>query len=218
MSRNTSNRNTSNRNTQSRNEQIRRPYCKVCHDAGKPESEYNSHFVRSSIGGAICCPTLLNTTCRFCFIKGHTLTKCPVLKEREKEKVKKSFQEKKQKHEILNKSSSIFEHLELSSDDESVPERKTEKICSAEKKEPVEEFPALSTNSIKKEKTHFAISYSSIVSKTKDQYENEEFMKKNLIKKNVTFVNEDAKPKKNDQVVIKRKSWASWSDSDSEDD
>jgi hypothetical protein len=64
------------------------PYCKVCHDAGKTKNEYTSHFVREFIGGPICCPTLLSLQCRFCSQKGHTVSFCPSLKEREARKAK----------------------------------------------------------------------------------------------------------------------------------
>ena len=59
-----------------------KPFCKVCHDAGKSESEYTSHFVRSDLGpkSKVVCPTLLNLECRFCFEKGHTVSFCSVLK------------------------------------------------------------------------------------------------------------------------------------------
>lgn len=59
-----------------------KPFCKVCHDAGKPESEYTSHFVRSDLGpkGKVVCPTLLSLECRYCFEKGHTVSFCVVLK------------------------------------------------------------------------------------------------------------------------------------------
>jgi len=59
-----------------------KPFCKVCHDAGKPESEYTSHFVRSDLGpkSKVVCPTLLSLECRFCFETGHTVSFCSVLK------------------------------------------------------------------------------------------------------------------------------------------
>jgi hypothetical protein len=59
-----------------------KPFCKVCHDAGKPESEYTSHFVRSDLGpkAKVVCPTLLSLECRYCFEKGHTVSFCAVLK------------------------------------------------------------------------------------------------------------------------------------------
>jgi hypothetical protein len=54
------------------------PYCKVCHDAGRPESEYTSHYVKDQPGtdGKVVCPTLLNQACRICHQKGHTSTYC----------------------------------------------------------------------------------------------------------------------------------------------
>jgi hypothetical protein len=62
-------------------------YCKVCHDAGKPESEYTSHFIRESPDpkSAVICPTLLGLECRFCFQSGHTIKYCKVLEARDKE-------------------------------------------------------------------------------------------------------------------------------------
>ena len=50
-------------------------YCKVCHDAGRPKSEYTSHFVKDKKGpgGKVVCPLLLNQECRYCHKKGHTL-------------------------------------------------------------------------------------------------------------------------------------------------
>jgi len=60
------------------------PYCKVCYDAGKPKSEYTSHFVKDQPGpqGKIICPTLLNQACRICHKPGHTSSYCPQYKSR----------------------------------------------------------------------------------------------------------------------------------------
>ena len=60
-------------------QKVVKPYCKVCHDAGKLESEYTSHFVKSEPGhmGVVVCPTLLNQKCRFCDKLGHTVSRCP---------------------------------------------------------------------------------------------------------------------------------------------
>lgn len=52
-----------------------KPFCKVCQDAGKPESEYTGHWVKDRSGN-VTCPTLLKTECRFCFKKGHTSKYC----------------------------------------------------------------------------------------------------------------------------------------------
>jgi hypothetical protein len=70
------------------NNGTRKPYCKVCHDAGKPEKDYTSHYVKSTnrLTG-ICettCPTLLNTECRYCFELGHTAKFCPIIASKNK--------------------------------------------------------------------------------------------------------------------------------------
>ena len=63
-----------------RTQQVK-PFCKVCFDSGKPESLYNSHFVRASRDptSRVTCPTLLSTECRYCSAVGHTVSKCPKL-------------------------------------------------------------------------------------------------------------------------------------------
>jgi hypothetical protein len=63
----------------------KKPYCKVCHDAGKPESDYTSHWVKD-LTGKNTCPTLLNTECRYCYKLGHTAKFCDVVKKNNKEK------------------------------------------------------------------------------------------------------------------------------------
>ena len=63
----------------------KKPYCKVCHDAGKPESEYSNHWVKD-LTGKTTCPTLLNTECRYCYKTGHTTKFCSVLAKNNKEK------------------------------------------------------------------------------------------------------------------------------------
>ena len=63
----------------------KKPYCKVCQDAGKPESEYTSHWVKD-LTGKTTCPTLLNTECRYCCKLGHTAKFCDVLAKNNKEK------------------------------------------------------------------------------------------------------------------------------------
>jgi len=65
----------------------KKPYCKVCHDAGKPESEYTSHWVKD-LTGKTTCPTLLNTECSYCYKLGHTAKFCDVLAKNNKEKEK----------------------------------------------------------------------------------------------------------------------------------
>ena len=65
---------------------IYKPFCKVCYDTGKSEEIYTSHYVRDEPGifGSVVCPTLLNTECRYCRKKGHTISKCPILQKNSK--------------------------------------------------------------------------------------------------------------------------------------
>lgn len=66
----------------------KKPFCKVCFDAGKPESDYTSHRVRSlpDMNGktTVTCPVLASTECRYCFQFGHTTKFCTVLEENKK--------------------------------------------------------------------------------------------------------------------------------------
>ena len=62
----------------------RTPFCGACKAAGKPESDYTSHFTKSEPGpnGTVVCPTLLEQECRYCHEKGHTPKFCPKLQRR----------------------------------------------------------------------------------------------------------------------------------------
>ena len=48
--------------------------CKVCKDAGKEASVYESHWVRKR--GVVVCPTLLSQSCGYCGKNGHTPKYC----------------------------------------------------------------------------------------------------------------------------------------------
>ena len=76
---------SSSRNTTSTVPAKTGPYCKVCHDAGRPEKEYTSHYVKDQPGpqGKVICPTLLNQSCRICNKTGHTSSYCPQYRRRE---------------------------------------------------------------------------------------------------------------------------------------
>ena len=64
------------------------PFCKVCCDAGRPDSEYTSHFVKDQPGpnGKVVCPILLNQSCRICDKPGHTSSYCPNYRPRHEER------------------------------------------------------------------------------------------------------------------------------------
>lgn len=74
-------------------------HCKVCQDAGKPETVYRSHFTRETRdpNSRVICPTLLALECRFCFKKGHTVKYCSTLKEKDRQKQSSKFTSQKSK-------------------------------------------------------------------------------------------------------------------------
>jgi hypothetical protein len=90
---NTNNTNPTNNNTK----KTMKPYCKVCHDSGKSEKEYTSHFVKSNLGpsGVVVCPTLLSQACTYCNKKGHTVKYCQSLKKQTKYEEEQEEQERK---------------------------------------------------------------------------------------------------------------------------
>ena len=131
----------------------KKPFCKVCHDAGKSESEYTSHFVRSrpDMNGKtkVTCPILAATECRYCYELGHTTKFCPVLEENNKRsKKEKSVSIQYQKAEqraysrpipepvVEKKYSGAFAAL----GDDSEEEKPVPKVAVTV---PVDEFPAL---------------------------------------------------------------------------
>ena len=65
----------------------KKPFCKVCFDAGKSEEEYTSHYLKDRPGpnGKVICPTLLATECRYCHEHGHFKSHCPALEERKRD-------------------------------------------------------------------------------------------------------------------------------------
>jgi len=125
------------------------PYCKVCHDAGKPESEYTNHWVRSlpdrTGKTTVTCPTLLSTECRYCYKLGHTAKFCPVLEQNKKDRERAERQsarnqEAMQKAKIENiKPARGFAALMEDSTDSEDEEIKVSTLPTIV----VEEFPAL---------------------------------------------------------------------------
>jgi len=94
-------------------------FCKVCQDAGKPESEYRSHFTRETpdISSRVLCPTLLALECRFCYKKGHTVKYCSTLKDKDRQP-KKESRTQKVEAKSEKKISNTFACLDSDSDEE----------------------------------------------------------------------------------------------------
>ena len=110
------------------NNKSTKAYCKVCHDAGKSEKEYTSHFTRETPdkNAKVTCPTLLALECRYCHKNGHTIKYCTVLKENQfnnpKQDNKKQINNKKEeKKEIKNKNR--FELLDSNENEEMIEEK-----------------------------------------------------------------------------------------------
>ena len=65
--------------TNNNNNRSPKPFCPICKKNGRPEAEYNSHFIRetSDENSAITCPILLDMECNHCGEKGHLVARCP---------------------------------------------------------------------------------------------------------------------------------------------
>jgi len=197
--------------------------CKVCKDAGKPESEFSTHFPKDREGKVIC-PTLLALQCRFCHKPGHTVSHCPTLaaKNKAEEKAKRAaaFANRNEniKPKITNKSKCKFAFDILSDDEETNEEETIVEVA----KQVFEEFPALVQT--KQKETACEISYASMAAKTVEEFENEQFEKKireNSLK-NFVFSQAQAQAQAaTEKKALKRPSVLNWameeSDSDDED-
>jgi len=207
-----------------------KPFCKVCHDAGKPESEYTSHFVRSDTGpnSKVTCPTLLAQECRYCCKTGHTVKFCPILVEQKKTDTKTAkkcefleAQVNKQVTKKYKKKQNAFEVLDFDSDSEKEEVKVTPiNSCRVEEKPQVkDEFPALATCS-KKVAEPVLTGYANIAAKSRSQYEAEqeqyaaEKYEKDLIERSIKGAKQVAKK----EVPVKSISWADCYDSDDDDD
>lgn len=59
----------------------KQPFCGVCYKAGKAKDVYTSHWTRETPDSKskITCPTIMNTVCKYCKEKGHTMKYCKML-------------------------------------------------------------------------------------------------------------------------------------------
>jgi hypothetical protein len=210
----------------------KKPYCKVCFDAGKHESEYTSHWVRSlpdhNGKTAVLCPTLLSTECRYCYELGHTTKFCPVLEKNNNEREHKAARALKadrcsqaaaaeRPKPEAKKPCSIFEVLR----DYSVPEEKVKIV------KPVENFPVLAGPSKKveailsKPKPEVKTGWAAIVAKPKEDDFIKQIDERSLLK---SFLQSALKPKSGakpatpvTKTQVVAKAWADSSDSEDDD-
>ena len=215
-----------------------KPYCKVCHDAGKDESEFRSHTVRSKPDyygkTVVLCPTLLATECTYCYKQGHTVKFCPVIAANKKQLNKvqnlhlRQEAEEKDKKKKVNKPKSGFAVLADSSDSEK-EEKKTAKITAkpaakidnkisvkpvAYSVVKMDEFPALS--SIKKElKPAVITGWAAVTAKSAEQFQDEKILQEIMEKSIKRMQPPIIKAKVVTQV---KKNWADWTSSDDEEE
>lgn len=215
----------------SRNVQAtKKPYCKVCFDAGKPESEYTSHWVRTlpdrNGKTSVTCPTLLNTECRFCYQTGHTTKFCKVLEKQNKDRERAAKAPEKPKKEVKKVSKQANTFASLCDDTESETDDDV-KVSSEEN------YPVLSGNVKKLEvelpivKPEVKTGWASIVAKPAEAKKVAEPAKQtglvllsDFIKpilKEEKVEEKKAAPWANNKTVVK-KSWADESDSEDEFD
>jgi len=237
-------RNTNSRNNSSNQRGTRPPFCKVCFDAKKPQSVYESHYVKDR-EGKVTCVTLLEQECRYCYKTGHTVKFCPAVAANNAQKEKaENYHRRQQEAEERNKrqeqanaaaaakakmaSKGGFAAL-VDSDDSDDEQRPKKLPNQAQKKE---EFPALGapsklvTKSVT-EKTSFASALQKNPEKV--QKEREEAAAASgftVLSRNTdgTTRKQEIKmpssmPSSSEPVFVKRKitNWASM-DSEDEDD
>ena len=72
----------SSRNCNNNRNHTQKKFCGVCHKAGKPESEYTSHYTKSEPGsnGVVTCPIIKNNKCNKCEKYGHFQDHCSFVK------------------------------------------------------------------------------------------------------------------------------------------
>lgn len=228
MNKNNSNNKNNNKNN---NNNIKKPFCKVCQDAGKTESEYTSHFVKSDKGIVICL-TLLGVVCRYCSKQGHTIKFCPTIEQNKKEDKKHAFKAQKEEKEQYvtkksnKKTSNLYASLcdDTSSDEESNKKTNKNSIYISKNKQLInnDDFPELSVK--QKHAKVEPLAFKNIIKITQQQEqqkreakEEEESLKRLNEKK---FKKEEiiviAAPDSVLQAVPKR--YTNWADAETSDD
>ncbi len=176
------NRNFNNKNASN----SKKPFCKVCHDAGKSESVYTSHCVKTyniKTGKTdTTCPTLLAVECRYCWKLGHTVKFCPVLEENKKMDVERARDRARHEYQVRqeqqqaavqaqNKPKNAFAAFAEEQEDEereAQEEVAKQELQSKQELQAKEEFPALMGNTRVAQNSN-AKSYSCIAATPADE-------------------------------------------------
>lgn len=142
-------RNTNNNSKQSSN----KPFCKVCFDAGKSESEYTSHYVRKTTdpNSELLCPVLKATECRYCHQMGHTISRCAVREQNnsrrrpEQQQFAPSPAVQQQQAPVVKKSNNKYAAFEEDDEEEVLHEQIVQAVAQEQVQAPIDdaEFPSL---------------------------------------------------------------------------
>jgi hypothetical protein len=195
----------------SRNNNARKPYCKVCFDAGKPEIEYTSHWLKDRNGKTLC-PTLLNTECRYCYKLGHTAKFCDILSKNNLESERRSqtaAKEKPKQKVVQKKPTNIFATLCDSSDSE-----KEIKVTT------IVDYPVLGAPA-KKDKPEVKTGWAAIAAKPKEDIFIKQIEVRSLTRLLPQSVIKATNPAPQGHDYTKKiysKNWADWTDSDDSDE
>lgn len=207
---------------------VKKPFCKVCHDAGKPESEYTNHWVRTlpdrNGKTTVTCPTLLSNECRYCFKVGHTAKFCPVIEQNKKNKeradrlIARQEEEAKKKKVKVEKSHTPKRGFAVLQEDSSDSEVENITV-SALPTIVVEEFPALDVPTKTKMAVHLpsakTTGWAAIAAKPKVVPIEENSLAQFVVLKSDVQI----KPVERDYTKkIYTTNWADWNDSDSDED
>lgn len=186
------------------------PYCKVCQDAGKLESEYRSHWVKDLKGNTIC-PTLLNTECRYCYKLGHTAKFCSVLEKNNKEKYREErrYEKEKPKQQYIPKQKNGYAALQEDSDVEE------EIKVSIKPNVVVEEYPSLGRNKTEDTQHQVKSGWAAIAAKPKEEKPVDPIPTGMTVLTAKNRIKPILKPENKPKQI---KSWADWSDTDSEEE
>lgn len=201
-------------NTHSRNAPVRKPYCKVCHDAGKPESEYTNHYVRSlpdrQGNTKVTCPTLLNTECRYCYDFGHTAKFCPAIAARKKTEERARRQEE---HKMREEQKPVQKAKAPTNAYNALYESDNEEDVVVAKPVVVEDFPALGAPSQRVTSGNYASAAAKpapiVAPVAKEVALPAGFV---VLKKGATYEKTETEP------VVRVPRVSTWLDSDSEDE
>jgi len=211
---------------------VPQPYCAHCFNLGKDESIYRSHWLRESPDSSskIVCPELLATECAYCFKAGHTRSRCPILIAKDKEAKKEEWRlkmqadaEAKAKVEQAKKTQNVkgvskFAAL-IDSDSESEDEKQVVKVNKTIKQiSKIEDFPALTSSKKVAPSAPQVNSYASMASKTKSEYENEQYLKSKLIKSAVPPMLKLERSRMLNESVCSTPNVDLWADYDSENE